>query len=87
MRTIYGAGPVREVIARRAKTVRASGSIRSAPIAARAIRSRGIVIAARDAGIRVEDRDRDDARPRAGEGARHQGVVAWLGPFVYADAR
>ena len=84
-RTIYGAGPVREVIARRAKSVRAvwvdpkrADRSTSDPVA-------GIVIAARNAGIRVEDRERRDLDRVAGEGARHQGVVAWLGPFVYAD--
>ena len=84
-RTIYGAGPVREVIARRGKSVRAvwvdpkrADRSTSDPVA-------GIVIAARNAGIRVEDRDRRELDRVAGEGARHQGVVAWLGPFEYAD--
>ena len=41
--------------------------------------------ACRAAGIPVEDRERDVLDAAAGEGARHQGIVAWLGPFVYAD--
>jgi 23S rRNA (guanosine2251-2'-O)-methyltransferase len=44
-----------------------------------------IVDEARAAGIRVEDRDRDILDGVAGEGARHQGVIAWLGAYRYAD--
>jgi len=43
-----------------------------------------IVIAARLADIKLEDRDRQTLDRVAGEGARHQGVIAWLGPFEYA---
>jgi 23S rRNA (guanosine2251-2'-O)-methyltransferase len=43
------------------------------------------VTAARAAGIRVEDRDRQSLETAAGEGARHQGILAWLGAFGYAD--
>lgn len=84
-RVIYGAGPVRELIARRPAAVRAvwvdphrAGRTTSDPVAA-------IVVAARAAGIRVEDRDRRTLDQAAGPDARHQGVVAWLGPFVYAE--
>ena len=96
-RVVYGAGPVRELIARRPTTVHAvwvdpqrAGRTTSDPIAA-------IVVAARAAGIRVEDRDRktldraagqgagDGARHGAGGEVRHQGVVAWLGEFDYVD--
>jgi 23S rRNA (guanosine2251-2'-O)-methyltransferase len=84
-RVIYGAGPVRELIARRPATVRAvwvdpqrAGRTTSDPVAA-------IVVAARAAGIRVEDRDRRSLDQAAGPEARHQGVVAWLGPFAYAE--
>jgi 23S rRNA (guanosine2251-2'-O)-methyltransferase len=88
-RVVYGAGPVRELIARRPATVRAvwvdpqrAGRTTSDPIAA-------IVVAARAAGIRVEDRDRKAldraAGQAAGPDARHQGVIAWLGAFDYVD--
>jgi 23S rRNA (guanosine2251-2'-O)-methyltransferase len=84
-RLIYGAGPVRELIARRPRTVRAvwvdpqrAGRTTSDPIAA-------IVVAARAAGVRVEDRDRKSLEHAAGPDARHQGVIAWLGPFDYVD--
>jgi 23S rRNA (guanosine2251-2'-O)-methyltransferase len=88
-RVIYGAGPVRELITRRPGTVRAvwvdpqrAGRTTSDPIAA-------IVVAARAAGIRVEDRDRKTldraAGQAAGPDARHQGVIAWLGAFDYVD--
>lgn len=84
-RAIYGAGPVRELIARRPGSVRAvwvdpqrAGRSTSDPVAA-------IVVAARAAGIRVEDRDRRALDQAAGPDARHQGVVAWLGAFAYAE--
>jgi 23S rRNA (guanosine2251-2'-O)-methyltransferase len=84
-RVIYGAGPVRELIARRPASVRAvwvdpqrAGRTTSDPVAA-------IVVAARAAGVRVEDRDRKALDQVAGPDARHQGVVAWLGAFAYAD--
>jgi 23S rRNA (guanosine2251-2'-O)-methyltransferase len=84
-RVVYGAGPVRELIARRPQRVRAvwvdpqrAGRTTSDPVAA-------IVVAARAAAVRVEDRDRRAIEQAVGPDARHQGVVAWLGPFEYAD--
>ncbi len=44
-----------------------------------------LVQAARAAGVRVEDRDGKELDRAAGEGARHQGVLAWLGAFGYAE--
>lgn len=83
-RAVYGAGPVRELIARRPGSIRAvwvdpkrAGRSTSDPIAA-------IVVAARAAGLKIEDRDRHALDRAAGEGANHQGVVAWLGAFQYA---
>jgi len=83
-RVVYGAGPVRELIARNPQRVRA---IWVDP--RRADKSAGdpvaqAIIAARQANIVVDDRERDHL-DRAAEGGRHQGVVAWLGPFAYAD--
>jgi 23S rRNA (guanosine2251-2'-O)-methyltransferase len=76
---------VRELLARRPSAVRAvwvdpqrAGRSTSDPVAA-------IVVAARAAGVRVEDRDRKALDRAAGQEARHQGVVAWLGAFAYAD--
>jgi 23S rRNA (guanosine2251-2'-O)-methyltransferase len=84
-RVVYGAGPVRELVARRPQAVRAvwvdpqrAGRTTSDPVAA-------IVVAARAAGIRVEDRDRKTLDQAAGPDARHQGVIAWLGEFAYSD--
>ncbi|HEY3807900.1 MAG TPA: 23S rRNA (guanosine(2251)-2'-O)-methyltransferase RlmB [Kofleriaceae bacterium] len=91
-RLVYGAGPVRELIARRPSSIRAiwvdprrADKSANDPVAL-------IVVAARAAGIRVEDRDRAALDRAAGEGggeggnvARHQGVLAWLGAFDYAD--
>lgn len=83
-RVVYGAGPVRELIARRPGSIRAiwvdpqrAGRSTSDPVA-------GIVIAARAAQLKLEDRDRQALDRAAGEGALHQGVVAWLGAFAYA---
>jgi 23S rRNA (guanosine2251-2'-O)-methyltransferase len=83
-RCVYGAGPVRELVAQKPKQLRA---IWVDP--KRADKSSGdpiaqIVTAARAAGIKVEDRDRPSLDRAAGEGARHQGVVAWLGAFSYS---
>jgi 23S rRNA (guanosine2251-2'-O)-methyltransferase len=84
-RLVFGAGPVRELILRRPAAVRAvwvdphrAGRTTSDPVAA-------IVTAARAAGIRIEDRDRAALDRAAGEGGRHQGVIAWLGAYAYAD--
>lgn len=84
-RLVFGAGPIRELILRRPAAVRAvwvdphrAGRTTSDPVAA-------IVTAARAAQIRVEDRDRAALDRAAGEGALHQGVIAWLGAFTYAD--
>lgn len=84
-RVVFGAGPVRELVARRARDIKAiwvdpRRADRSTSDAVAAI-----VVAARAAGIRVEDRDRQALDRAAGEDARHQGVVAWLGAFQYAD--
>jgi len=83
-RAIYGAGPVREVLQRRANSIvaiwvdpRRADKSAGDPVAQ-------IVTAARAAGIRVEDRDRAQLDRASGEG-RHQGVVAWLGAFSYAN--
>lgn len=84
-RSVYGVGPVREVIARRPDSVKVlwvdpqrAGKTAGDPVAQ-------IVQAARAAGIRVEDRDRQTLDGAAGEGGRHQGIIAWLGAFGYAD--
>ena len=84
-RVVYGAGPVRELVSRRPAAVRAvwvdpkrADRTTSDPIAA-------IVVAARAAGVRVEDRDRKTLDQAAGPDARHQGVIAWLGAFAYAE--
>ncbi len=84
-RCVYGVGPVREVLARRGKSVRAlwvdpqrAGKSAGDPVAQ-------LVQLARAAGVRVEDRDRAALDRAAGEGARHQGVLAWLGAFGYAE--
>lgn len=84
-RCVYGVGPVRELIARRASGVRVvwvdphrAGKASGDPVAQ-------LVTAARAAGVRVEDRDRAQLDRAAGEGARHQGVVAWLGAYAYAE--
>ncbi|MEJ7599654.1 MAG: 23S rRNA (guanosine(2251)-2'-O)-methyltransferase RlmB [Kofleriaceae bacterium] len=84
-RLVFGAGPVRELVLRRPRDLkmiwvdpkRADRSTSDAVAA--------IVVAARAANVPVEDRDRPTLDRAAGEDARHQGVVAWLGPFQYAE--
>jgi len=44
-----------------------------------------LVATARNAGVRVEEREREDLDAAAGEGGRHQGILAWLGAFVYSE--
>ncbi len=84
-RSVYGVGPVREVLARRPQAVKViwvdpqrAGKSAGDPVAQ-------IVQVARAAGIRVEDRDRQTLDGAAGEGGRHQGIIAWLGAFGYTD--
>jgi len=84
-RSVYGVGPVREVLARRPQAVKVlwvdpqrAGKSAGDPVAQ-------IVQLARAAGVRVEDRDRQTLDGAAGEGGRHQGIIAWLGAFGYAD--
>ena len=84
-RVVYGANPVRELLAKKPAAIRAiwvdpqrAGRSTSDVVA-------GIVTAARAAGIKIEDRDRHALERAAGDGAVHQGVIAWLGAFAYAD--
>ncbi len=84
-RVVYGANPVKELLAVKPKAIVAlwtdphrAGRQTSDPVAA-------IVVAARAAGIKVEDRDKGQLDRAAGEGAVHQGVLAWLGEFHYAE--
>src|SRR3954468_16517196 len=84
-RTVYGVGPVRELVTRKPRSVLAVWVDPK-----RAEKSSGdpvaqIVMAACAAGINVEDRDRPTLDRTAGDDARHQGVVAWLGAFEYAQ--
>jgi 23S rRNA (guanosine2251-2'-O)-methyltransferase len=84
-RVVYGAGPVKELLAVKPKAILAiwvdpqrAGRQTSDPVAA-------IVVAARAAGIKLEDRDRGQLDRAVGDGALHQGVVAWVGEFRYAN--
>lgn len=82
---VYGTGPVGELIRRKPGSVKViwvdpkrAGRSTSDPVAA-------IVVAARNAGVRVEDRDRGALDRAAGESAHHQGVIAMVGEFQYAE--
>ena len=88
-RVVYGTGPVREVIGRHPRTVKTiwvdparAGRTTQDPVSAIVAAAKGANAAG--ATIRIEDRKRDEL-DRAAEGGLHQGVVAWLGPFVYAQ--
>jgi len=83
-RLIYGAGPVREVLAQNPRAIRSiwvdprrADKVAGDPVAQ-------AVTIARQAGIVVEDKDRD-ALDRAAIDGNHQGVIAWLGPYEYAQ--
>ncbi|MEO8841828.1 MAG: 23S rRNA (guanosine(2251)-2'-O)-methyltransferase RlmB [Kofleriaceae bacterium] len=83
-RIVYGTGPVREIVLRNPKSIRA---IWVDP--RRADKSPGdpvalIVTKARLEGVLVEDRERA-VLDRSTEDGRHQGVIAWLGPFEYVS--
>ncbi len=76
---------MRELVTRRASSIHAiwvdpqrAGRRARDPVA-------DLVVAARAAGVNVVDRDRAALDRAAGEGARHQGVLAWLGEFRYAE--
>ena len=81
-RVIYGANPVREVLAKQPQAIRSiwvdrlrAEKTSNDPVAQ-------IVATARAAGIKVEERERE-ILDRASDDGRHQGVVAWLGAFRY----
>ncbi|MEO8551236.1 MAG: 23S rRNA (guanosine(2251)-2'-O)-methyltransferase RlmB [Kofleriaceae bacterium] len=82
-RLIYGAGPVREVLAQNPRAIRSiwvdprrADKNATDPVAQ-------AVITARHAGIKIEEKDRETLDRVATDG-NHQGVVAWLGPYAYA---
>jgi 23S rRNA (guanosine2251-2'-O)-methyltransferase len=84
-RVVCGAGPVRELVARKPGSIHAiwvdpqrAGRRARDPVA-------DLIVAARNASVVVIDRDRASLDRAAGEGARHQGVVAWLGEFRYTE--
>ncbi len=76
---------MREVLARKPKQIKAlwvdphrAEKSSADPVAQ-------LVTAGRAAGIHVEDKDRMQLDAAAGEGARHQGIVAWIGAFDYVS--
>lgn len=90
-RLIYGVGPVRELVHRRSRDIviiyvnPARHARQSDPVAELAKEARG-------RGVAVETRSREELdalsrRALKGQGGRlnHQGVVALVGEFVYAD--
>ena len=80
-RIVYGANPVRELVQSRPKDVNvvyiAAGDTGAA--------LKDLFGLCRGRGIDVEERERSQLDALAGEGARHQGVVAITGEFAYAD--
>ncbi len=84
-RHVYGVGPVRELVRARPKAIQSllvepgrAGREGKDPVAA-------IVAAARAAGIKVDERRREELDRLAGADARHQGVIAVTGDARYAD--
>jgi 23S rRNA (guanosine2251-2'-O)-methyltransferase len=80
-RIVYGANPVRELVLQRPQAVNvvyvAAGDTGAA------IKQLRDLAGGRK--ITVEERDRDELDALAGRDARHQGVVAITGEFVYAE--
>jgi 23S rRNA (guanosine2251-2'-O)-methyltransferase len=80
-RVVYGQNPVRELLTARAKEVNvvylAAGDTGAA--------LRDLHAICRSRGVEVEERGRAELDALAGAGARHQGVVAIAGEYVYAD--
>jgi 23S rRNA (guanosine2251-2'-O)-methyltransferase len=81
---IYGAGPVREVLAQNPRAIRSlwvdprrADKTSADPVAQ-------AVTTARGAGIEIVEKDRE-ALDRAATDGNHQGVIAWLGPYRYAQ--
>jgi len=81
-RAIYGANPVREVLAKHPQGIRSIWVDRMRAEKSEHDPVAQIVTTARAAGIRVEERERT-ILDRASDDGRHQGVVAWLGAFHY----
>ncbi len=81
-RAIYGANPVREVLAKNPLAIRSIWVDRMRAEKSEHDPVAQIVTTARAAGIRVEERERT-ILDRASDDGRHQGVVAWLGAFHY----
>src|SRR5690349_17894607 len=84
MRTIYGVGPVRELLRVKPKGIKqliVEGG-RAAREGADPVAQ--IVAAARAAGIQVDERRRPELDRIAGADARHQGVIAMTADAQYA---
>ena len=85
-RLVYGTGPVRELLRSRPDAVRALHLE-----ARRAGKERGedpvaeLARLARAAGVRVDTQPRESLDRMVGADARHQGVVAEVGPVSYVD--
>jgi 23S rRNA (guanosine2251-2'-O)-methyltransferase len=75
-RVVYGTGPVGELLQKRARAVDVLYVQRE---------DDKLAAVARQRGVDVEVRGRAELDALAGEGARHQGVVAITGAFEYAD--
>lgn len=75
-RVVYGAGPVRELLGSAPERIEALYvTDASSPLATQA----------RGRGVRVVVRRKPELDALAGDGARHQGVVAQVEDFTYAD--
>ncbi len=78
MRLVYGVNPVRELIRARPKDV-------SVVYVADAAVAKELTALTRDRAIALEERTRRELDALAGPDARHQGVVAVAGEYVYRE--
>jgi 23S rRNA (guanosine2251-2'-O)-methyltransferase len=74
-RIVFGAGPVRELLARRPRSIIELRVSKDGPLTERAA----------SAGVRITRVSRADLDRLAGPGATHQGIVAVAGAYEYAD--
>jgi 23S rRNA (guanosine2251-2'-O)-methyltransferase len=80
-RAVYGINPVRELLRTHPRSIQALYLSRSKSGGG----IREIRADAKKAGVKIEEKAPGDIDGLAGDGARHQGVVAVTGEFEYAD--
>lgn len=84
-RFVYGVGPVRELVAARARTITVLYAARERATARGKDPVAGLVDTARAAGVAVELKSLRELDALVPAEARHQGVIAVTGAYAYAE--